>query len=185
MIRSFFRTTCLLALAIAAVAGCGTDSGDDTSDATSAGGATSLTHVDGTVQLEGDTLTVTPSSGDDTLVLPLGPEVEAAAVQALAVSQAKTRVFFVDDQDPVAAKVAAAPSAGKGAQTYEGQVVKVSTTSITVDGDDGQRTFTITEADRPAFDTRHLEEHRSEGEAVKIYYRTVDGSEHAVAYEDA
>ncbi|MCW2956661.1 MAG: hypothetical protein JWO69_1530 [Thermoleophilia bacterium] len=172
----------LLAAMALLVAGCG---GDDASTDDASAGAASLVHVDGAIALEGDTLTVTPTNGDAGVTLAVGPAVERGAMQALIASAAPARVFYHDEESPTAAKVEAAPSAADGAETYEGQVVKVSADEITIDGDDGAKTFEIRAEDQPAFDTKHLDEHRGEGEPVRIYLQKDDAGEYAVAYEDA
>jgi hypothetical protein len=181
------RRILLLTLALVGaliIAGCGSDGSSTTSNASGTDGG-SLQHVDGTVELSGETLTVTPSAGGDPIELGLGPAIARGPLQALVASGAKSRVFYTSGDTPLAAKVEAAPTAEDGAQTYDGQVVKVSSSSITIDGDDGQRTFEIRSADREGFDTAHLKEHRAEGSAVRIYYRAEGGTDHAVAYEDA
>jgi len=178
----------LLAVLVFA-AGCGDDTsgGSTTLDKNDASKAdsTRLIHVDGTLALEGDTLTITPAAGGAVASMPLGPAIEAGALQALVASGSRGRVFYVDDKDPVAAKVEAAPTAEEGAKTYDGQVVSVDAGSITIDGADGTKSFDISEQDRTAFDIAHLKDHRSKSERVRIYYREQGDTRNAVAYEDA
>lgn len=188
--RRTATTATILATCVLAVAGCGGGGGGSgtttagSGDTATGGGAATLTHVDGKLALSGDQLTVTPSNGGAKLVLPLGPEVQRGQLQALVASGARGRVYYTGGDSPTAARVDAAPTAEDGAQTYDGKITKVSTTSITIDGADGARTFSIRAADAAAFDVAHLKEHRSEGSPVRIYYRS-EGGEHAVAYEDA
>ncbi|MCW2973102.1 MAG: hypothetical protein JWN72_1375 [Thermoleophilia bacterium] len=175
----------LLVVVIAiVVAGCGGDASPAGTTASGDGGV-SLTHVDGTLEVTGDDLTVTPAKGS-AVTLAVGPAVGKGELQALAASGAKARVFYAEQGDPIAAKVEAAPSAGDGAKTVDGVITKVSTSSITIQTSEGDaRTFGIEPIDRSAFDTEHLQEHEVEGSPVRIYYRAEGGVEHAVAYEDA
>lgn len=177
------RALFVLLLAIA-IAGCGSG-GTGSKDTASGADGVTLTHVDGTLAVDGGELTVTPAKGT-AMTLAVGPAVAKGELQALAASGAKARVFYAEQGDPIAAKVEAAPSAGDGAKTVEGVITKVSASSISVQTSDGdKRTFSIEPADRSAFDTEHLEEHEAESSPVRIYYRADGGVEHAVAYEDA
>lgn len=190
MLRRMSRGVLVLLLATG-IAGCG-DSDEGRSEergaerapeATEARG--DLRHVDGTVSLEGDTVVVHPVRGGDELRLERGEQVDVGVLRALAASRARSRVYYRSVEDPVAVQVEAAPVVRGDASTFEGTVVKVSTTSLTIRGDDGTRRFEIRPADRAAFDPEHLEEHRETGEPVRVHYRTVDGSDVGVSYEDA
>lgn len=176
----------LLVAASMAVAGCG--GGDDSSDDT-AKGPGALSHVDGTLVMQGNRLMVVPEGNGAADEFLVGSGVANSTIQALVASKARARVFYRADGDDEPARMAVAvqpaPTAGNGAKTYEGQITKVSSSSITIDGDDGTRTFAIKGADEAAFDVEHLEEHRDEGEPVRVYYRGSDASPNAVAYEDA
>jgi hypothetical protein len=130
-------------------------------------------------------LTLTPASGGAPMTLKVGPAIERGAVQALAAAGTKARVFYHEEASPTAAKVQAAPTKEDGAKTYDGQVAKVSDSSITVAGDDGEKTFEIRAEDRPSFETNHLKEHQAENAPVRIYFLTDGSGDYAVAYEDA
>lgn len=181
------RTALVVAVAATLLAGCG--SGDDPTGSGPAGASgssgASLTHVDGTLALSGETLTVTPSSGGAAIVMTLGPDVERGALQSVVAAGGTARVLYVDDDAPIAAKVEAAPDVDPAAKTYTGAVTKVTVGTLTIDGPDGERTFEVGAADREAFDLEHLEDHRDSGERVKVYYRAADGTDTALAYEDA
>lgn len=171
----------------ALVAGCGDDVPSSADDTTPAPG--SLTHADGTIVVQGDRVMLTPAKGGAAEEYVIGPKVTSGTVQALAASSARARVFYrtgdTDGPAPTAVAIDAAPSAGEDAKTYDGRVTEVSDSSITIDGDDGKRTFDIAEEDRAAFDTAHLEEHQDEKSPVRIYYRGSGDDLNAVAYEDA
>jgi len=166
------------------VAGCG--GGGDSGDASSASeGEVRLTHVDGAVTITGDDISVTPETGS-AVTLAIGPAVARGPLQALVAAGTKARVFYAERGEPIAAKVEAAPTVEDGAKTIDGQITKVSKSSITIQPDGGDaRTFTILDEDASAFDTEHLEEHESEGSAVRIYYVPGADGDNAVAYEDA
>jgi hypothetical protein len=118
----------------------------------------------------------------------LGPDVAKGTVQALIATNARARVFYnsTSKKEPVlAVAVEPAPIAGADAKTYDGTISDVSTTSITIDGDDGEKTFAIQEKDLPSFDVPHLNEHKTEGSPVRVYYVGSGDDAHAVAYEDA
>ena len=191
MNRIAVRSLALAVLLTTAIllAGCG-DSKDESkssgaNDATAAG---RLTHVDGAIKLDGDTLKLTPSSGDDVMTFKLGPEVQSGTVQALMAANSRARIFYdsaATDGPVLAVSVFAAPTAGQGAKTYDGKITDLSGSSITVDGPDGERTFMIKPKDLSAFDMPHLEEHKSEKSPVRIYYRGTGADANAVAYEDA
>lgn len=182
-------TLLVLACSILLLAGCGGsdegDSGGGAKDADGGGGSATakLVHVDGTVKLDGDTLTVTPKDGTDPHSFSLGPEVERGALMALASSGAPARVTYREGED-VAAAVAAAPKAGEGVDSYEGLIVSVDAKQLVIDGDAGERTFDISTADAGAFDTEHLADHQSAGEPIRVYFRA-DAPDAGVAYEDA
>lgn len=182
-----FRPMHLLVAALAAVAlvGCGASSEDGATTGRSTAGTGRLIHVDGTLQPAEDGFVLTPSSGDAAITFRLGPAVQAATVRALEVSGAPARVSYrLTDQEPVAAAVVAAPKIDAGLAHYDGTIVDVDATSLTVDGADGSRTFTIAPQDAAGFDVEHLREHRSQQAPVRIYFdpKTPDA---AVAYEDA
>lgn len=182
------RSTTLLLLLVALLlvaAGCGGDDAAGNDETTTEAQAVSLTHVDGAIELVGPTLTVTPSNGGEEITLAVGPAIEPGAVQALAAAGTKARVYYRDEAEPTAAKVEEAPTRAIGATVYEGQVVKVSAARIVIDGDDGEKTFTIRDEDRAAFDVDHLTEHRGEAEAVRVYVQRDADGEYAVSYEDA
>ncbi|MCW2924340.1 MAG: hypothetical protein JWM98_1744 [Thermoleophilia bacterium] len=176
----------LIAAACLALAGCGGGSGDSKDSST--GDAGSLQHVDGTLAAAGDGFTVTPK-GKDPITFTAGPAVQPAALRALEASGAKAHVTYREQAgaDPVAASVAAAPEIDASLASYEGQVKAVSSTSITLDGADGARTFRIEADDREAFDVAHIKEHKAEGSAIRVYYRPASGDypAAAAAYEDA
>lgn len=183
--RTFTRLSTALLIASVALAGCGGSGdadGDGSSDAPSSSG--SLVHVDGTIELAGDTVTVTPKEGGEAREFTLGPAVEKAQVAAIASSGEPARVLYREDEDGIAASVGPAPKLGEGVEAYEGQVVSVSDTELVIDGSDGERTFDISGADPGAFDRPHLEEHKSKGEAIRVYFQT-DAPEAGIAYEDA
>ena len=185
MNRSVTSIICCVATVLA-VAGCG-GSGSDSKAAGTGGGdaGVTLTHVDGVVSVAGDKLTVAPSSGAGQ-TFEIGPAVQRGELQALVAAGTKARVFYTSDATPIAARVEAAPKASAGAKTFDGDVTKVSSTSITLRGSDGSsRTFSIRDEDASAFDVAHLTEHRDAGEPVRVYYRSEGGTDYAVSYEDA
>jgi hypothetical protein len=187
--RGALATAAVVVVVALLVAGCG---GSNTSPSAADGGGAagadagvSLTHVDGTVAVEGDALLVTPKSGA-VETYAIGPAVQRGSLQALAAAGTKARVYYTRGADPIAARVDPAPKPEAGAQAFDGQVAKVSKTSIPIQGSDGaRRTFTIRDQDASAFDVEHLEGHRDEGEPVRVYYRREGGNDYAVSYEDA
>lgn len=195
MIRFTFRSLALLALLLltaVALAACGGDNDKDT-DATSDSiakktDAGRLTHGDGSIKLDGDTLTLSPAAGGAAVVLKLGPAVAQGTVQALVSTNARARVFYnptSKDDELIAVSVQPAPTAGADAMTYDGEIVNVSEKIISIKGNDGTKTFQILEKDLPSFDIPHLEEHQDEQSPVRVYYEGEGGDTHAVAYEDA
>lgn len=164
------------------LAACG---GSDAPSAPDPNAAGSLDHADGAVALQGEVLVLTPKQGGDTVEFELGPEVQAAAVRALATSGSPARVTYRRGTDPlVAASVLPAPELGEGLETFEGQVASVDERELVIDGEGGERTFDISGADEGAFDVAHLQDHADEGEPVIVYYDP-EAPEVGVAYEDA
>ncbi len=183
--RTVSRTTIALLAVAVALAGCG--GSDDDTDATggdASGSATAaLVHVDGTIKLDGDTLTVTPTDGSEPHSFSLGPAVERPAVLALSASGAPARVTYREDED-VAAAVSPTPAVGEGVESVEGLVVSISADTLVIDADGEQRSFDISGADAGAFDREHLDDHQSKAEPIRVYFRA-DAPELGVAYEDA
>ncbi|MCW2922532.1 MAG: hypothetical protein JWL76_2406 [Thermoleophilia bacterium] len=184
--RTVSRTLVALLAAALALAGCG-GSNDDSSGSSSTGDSgsstASLVHVDGTIKLDGDTLTITPTDGSEPHSFSLGPAVVKAEVLAVSASGAPARVTYRDGED-IAAAVTPAPTHGDGVQSYEGEVVSVTSSQLVIDGKDGERTFDISGADTGAFDTAHLTDHKSQGEPIRVYFKA-DAPDQGVAYEDA
>lgn len=181
--RLAFPVLALLVLALVA-AGCGGDSSSATTGETGAGGQ-QLTHVEGTLRVVGnDTIEVTAPGSGQPVQVGIGPEVELAAVQAIAASGEPARVLFADEADPVAVRVESATTVEPGTDSYVGTVVRVSAEEITIDGDDGERTFAIEGEDRSAFDS-HLEEHQEGGDKVEVFIAEEDGRDRAKSYQDA
>jgi len=175
----------LVLLACLALAACGGDGGSDDSSSSSGGDAGRLEHVDGTLALDGERLTV-DSTGGEALTFGLGPEVEPASVRALEASETTARITYREEGgERTAVTVAAAPKIAEGVETYEGIVVEVDATHIEIDGADGARTFSISAEHRPSFDVAHLREHAKEGEPVRVYFRSGASGDAAVAYEDS
>ncbi len=178
------RSLIALLAASIAVAGCG--GSDDTDSSSTDGGdssAAAIVHVDGTIKLDGDTLTITPKDGSEPHSFSLGPAVKKPEVLALASSGEPARVSYRDGED-VAAAVTAAPKLGEGVEAYEGKVVSVDDSTLVIDGADGERTFDISAADAGSFDVAHLEDHKSAGEAIRVYFQAA-APDAGIAYEDA
>lgn len=175
----------LLAL-VALVGGCGgsnSGSGSDDVDATTAG-AGALTHVDGSIVLGDDGFTLTPEAGGEEITFSYGPEVERAAIRAIAAAGTPARVSYrPTEQDPIAASVEPAPVLDEVLQTYEGTVTSIEMDEIVIDGDDGERRFTIAAEDREAFDVAHLRDHAGEGDPVRVYFDPA-APDAGIAYED-
>lgn len=183
-----FPRTCITVVATIALLGCGgsNDNGsttDSNGDASAPKAAAAIVHVDGTITLEGETLTITPKDGSEPHSFALGPEVQQAEVLAIAASKAPARVTYREGED-VAAAVTPAPTKGAGIEAYEGLIVSVDSSSIVIDGSDGERTFDTSAADPGAFDTHHLEAHKTEAEPVRVYFR-VSAPDAGISYEDA
>ncbi|MBC7461195.1 MAG: hypothetical protein H7287_07525 [Thermoleophilia bacterium] len=196
MTRSRSTALVFIALLLPALllAGCG-DSTPKVGGSSASDGV-ALTHVDGTLAVSGDRVTVTPSTGAP-VPLTIGPAVGKGELQALAASGAKARVFYAEKGAKIAAKVEAAPvdgasgnasgSASGSAKTLDGVITKVSKSSISILSSGGEaHTFSIHTEDQSAFDVAHLNEHAAEESPVRIHYRTGgDGSDFAVSYEDS
>ena len=184
--RHLSRTLVALLASSVALAGCG-GSDDDSGSTTADGGGTSTTaslvHVDGTIALDGDTLTITPKDGSEPHSFSLGPAVTKAEVLALSASGAPARVTYREDED-VAAAVTPAPKVGEGVESYEGTVVLVNADKLVVDGPDGERAFDISGADAGAFDQAHLADHKAQAEPIRVYFQA-DAPLQGIAYEDA
>lgn len=186
--RHVSRTIVALLAASLALAGCGgsddaSSPADDDPKRDAASATAPLVHVDGTIKLDGDTLTVTPKDGSEPHSFSLGPAVKKAEVLAVSASGAPARVTYRDGED-VAAAVTPAPAVGDGVQSYEGTVVLVSSAKLVIDGADGERSFDISRADAGAFDQAHLADHKAQGEPIRVYFRA-DAPLLGVAYEDA
>ncbi len=186
--RMFARTIRTMLLMLAAtilVAACGGSSSSSNDTKSNAGGAGSLTHVDGTITLAGDGFTLQPKAGGAATTFTLGPEVEQGALRAIAASGQAARVSYRAGDDPlIAASVRPAPKIGEGMQSYVGTIVKVDASTLVVDGDDGERTFDISGADADVFDVPHLEEHEAQSSPIRVYYDP-KAPDVGVAYEDA
>ena len=166
---------------------CGSGDGDATTSTAErpTSNANLLTHVDGTLAMDGDTLVVTPVADGAAIRMTLGPEVERGALQSVVTAGGRARVLYADGDAPVAARVEAVPEVSAEAKSYEGLVTKVTVGTLSIDGADGTRTFVVAAPDRRAFDLEHLEEHRDSGERIKVYYRAEGGADTAISYEDA
>lgn len=183
--RTVSRTFVALLISAVALAGCGGSDEESGSDTTEGGGSATaaLVHEDGTIKLDGDTLTITPKNGNEPYSFTLGPAVNRAEVLAMSASGAPARVTYREGED-VAAAVTPAPKVGEGVEAYEGLIVSVDDSTIVVKGDDGERSFDISGADAGAFDQEHLEDHKDESEPIRVYFQA-DAPELGVAYEDA
>ncbi|MEO6867077.1 MAG: hypothetical protein ABI200_03570, partial [Gaiellales bacterium] len=81
------------------VTGCGGDADDASGD--SAGGS-SLTHLDGVIELADESFTLTPKTdGSTPVTFTFGPEVERAAVRAIAMAGTPARVTYRPSDKPV------------------------------------------------------------------------------------
>lgn len=186
--RHVSRTTVALLAASLALVGCGgsddaSSTAGDNAKEDAASATEPLVHVDGTIKLDGDTLTVTPADGSEPRSFSLGPAVQKAEVLAASASGTPARVTYRDGED-VAAAVTPAPAVGEGVQSYAGSVVLVTSTKLVIDGADGERSFDISGADAGAFDQAHLADHKAQGEPIRVYFRA-DAPLLGVAYEDA
>lgn len=157
-------------------AGCGS-SEPDAQNATATPATGTLEHVDGTIAVDGETLTVTPRGSTTGEELEIGSAVQPAELQAMAASGEVARVYH---RDGMAVRVQAA-STGQTGETIEGTVTEVTDTTFTLDSG---TTFAIESSE--AVDIDHLEEHRENGEPVRVWYTgELDADPVATAYEDA
>jgi hypothetical protein len=177
------RFLVLLVVVALVFAGCGSSGSTDAST-DSGSDAGKLTHVDGTIVVSGDGFTLTPKNGDAAKEFTLGPEVQLGALKALESSGAPARVTYRSGDTLVAASVVPAPAIGEELDSYEGTVVSIDESQITLKGDDGEKTFDISGASDDAFDVAHLKDHASEGSPVRVYVDPA-APKVGVAYEDA
>lgn len=183
--RNVARTTVALLAAAASLTGCGGSDDESRSTVSDTAGSAPppLAHVDGTIEVEGDTLTVTPTGDSERRSFSLGPAVEKAEVLAVSASGAPARVTYREGDD-VATAVTPAPVAGGGVESVEGLVVSISADTLVIDADGDERSFDISGADAAAFDKEHLEDHKAAAEPIRVYFKA-DAPELGVAYEDA
>jgi hypothetical protein len=177
------RLALILLTSMLVLAGCGSDDAADSGTATGIE-AGKLTHVDGTIVVSADGFRLTPKNGDAAMEFTLGPEVQLGALKALESSGAAARVTFRSGDRLVAAAVVPAPAIGEDLESYVGTVSSIDDTQITLDGDDGERSFDISGAGEAAFDVAHLKDHSSEGSPVRVYFDP-KAPKLGVTYEDA
>lgn len=185
--RTRTRLPVLLALLVlgALASGCGGDDPESGGSGRAGSGSGTLEHVDGVLSATGDdSFSVDPREGEP-LSFTYGPEVQRAAVRAIESTGGRARVTWRDTDDGrLAVSVEPAPVVEGDVATYEGMVTEVSSTSISIDGPDGERTFAIPASLSGAFDVDHLQEHADEDSPVRIYFEQ-SAPDDAIAYEDA
>ena len=155
----------------------------ETASGSGSGSAGSITHVDGTIRVDGSGFELTPKGGGDPVTFTLGPEVQLGEVRAIEATGAPARVSYRPGSTVAAAGVPA-PKISEELRRYVGEVTAVDARSITIDGDDGERTFDISGADDGGFDVQHLRDHQAERSPVAVYYDP-EAPDVGVAYEDA
>lgn len=141
--------------------------------------ATSLQHLDGTLQLDGTTLTVSPER-EEPVSLQLGDELEASSIAELAASGRQARVFYREGN--VASVRRLDDLATRGRESTAGYITRVDDDALVLRRSDGStRSFVIRDAERDAMEVPHLREHQAAAEKVRIWH---EGGV-AVGFEDA